>query len=187
MFHRSRLAIVIAAVSLITACSGGISESDITHAINEKISTDKTCLSLADNNIQSWPMRVRRSVGFMKAEPLHPILSAMQAAQYLQIVTEPGNALSAPIDVITPTEDAKRWWDVKTGFCVGTKAVADIGEWTDPGKESAIPIQVKYTWHLIDVPSWAKREEFKNIQGMVTPVQGMDILQKTNKGWKVVS
>ncbi len=73
------------------------------------------------------------------AEPMHPILAAMRAAQYLQIVMEPGNALSVPIDEITPTEKAREWWDVKTGYCVGTKAVADIGEWTEPGKESATP------------------------------------------------
>jgi len=185
--HWSRLAIAIAAASVITSCFGGISKSDITHAINEEIGKQKTCFSLTDNNVRSWPVRVRRPVGFMtgQAEPMHPILAAMRTAQYLQIIMEPGNALSVPIDEITPTEKARGWWDVKTGFCVGTKAVADIGEWTEPGKESATPIKVKYTWHLIDVPSWAKRAEFKNIEGMVTPVQDMVILQKTNKGWKV--
>jgi hypothetical protein len=35
------------------------------------------------------------------------------------------------------------------------------------------------------VPSLAKRAEFKNVPGIVTPVADMKILQKTNKGWKV--
>jgi len=179
MSHRSRLSIAIAVASLVTACSGGISKSDITRAINEEIGKEKTCFSLTDNNIRSWPLRVQRP----EFQELDPILFAMNAARYLQVVTEKGNVFRPTIDVITLTEEAKRWWDVKSGFCVGSKAVADIVEWTEPGQVPAI--QVKYTWHLISVPSWAKRAEFKNIPGLATPVATMAILQKTNKGWRV--
>ena len=91
---------------------------------------------------------------------------------------------SEEVHSITPTEQAKGWWVVPDGSCVGTKAVADIQRWTEPGKDSGEPIKVKYTWHLADVPSWANRPEFKNIEGMATPVKATAELQKTNNGWK---
>ena len=145
---------------------------------------------LLQKKAPDWPMRVRRQMGLMSGGQLDPILTAMQAAGYLQITQEiqrEGFALMpVTVDVITPTETAKGWWDVQEGFCVGTRAVADVQEWTEPGKDSGVPLQVSFTWHLTDVPSWANRAEFKDIQGMTTPVEGMTILQKTNKGWKAV-
>jgi hypothetical protein len=89
------------------------------------------------------------------------------------------------VDIIMPTEEAKTWWDIQDGFCVGTKGVAEVQEWTEPGDAGGVQmIQVKYTWRLKDVPSWAKGPEFASIPGMATPIPGVAVLQKTNKGWK---
>jgi len=168
--------------SLAIACSSGPSKSQITAAIDEKIK-EKTCFALQKKDPPNWPMRVNR--GYQLVSKLNPILTAMKSAGYLQITQEPSqNYPGSLVDVITPTEAAKGWWDLQEGYCVGTKAVAEVKEWTEPGKESGSPIQVQFSWHLIDVPSWANRAEFNNIEGMSTPVEGAANLQKTNNGWK---
>ena len=177
------LAMAVWAVTVLNACSGDVSKRQITQAIDAELKKEKTCFTLAQKKLPSWPLRVQRPY---LDEGLNPILAAMRAAGYLQVRQQrEAFGYFGLIDVITPTEQAKGWWDVQTGFCVGTKAVADVQEWTEPGKQSGMPIQVKYTWHLTDVPSWAKRPEFGKIEGMVTPVPGGAILQKTNKGWTV--
>lgn len=72
-------------------------------------------------------------------------------------------------------------WVAQTSACdaplrlrVGSSAVTLID-----GTQSQ-----KYTWHLVDVPSWARRAEFKNVQGIGAPVPGHVILQKTSNGWR---
>ena len=189
--RRGALIIVLATMFPVTTYSSEVSKKEITEAINKQIGQQKSCFSLADNNIRSWPLRVQRPLAMLSesrggtGSPLDPILSAMKVAGYLKIVTVEPDSIELPFDVITPSEDAKRWWDTKDGFCVGRKAVADVQEWTVPGAGSGTPIQVNYTWHLIDVPSWAKRSEFNRIEGMQKPAASMTILMKTNKGWKV--
>jgi hypothetical protein len=181
--------LIVAAASVLTGCSGGPSKGQLANAINEVIK-EKVCFGLQDKGVPTWPLQVERPLGAMAEQPLDAILVAMQAAGYLKItqVTQKHRTgfivEDRKIDVITPTEKAKGWWDPQYGFCVGTKAVAEAEEWTDPTKNPVI--QVKYTWHLVDVPSWAKGPEFKNIPGMATPVSDTIQLQKTNKGWKAV-
>src|SRR6266581_3813833 len=154
--RRSVLIIAIATMFPITTYSSGVSRKEITDAINNKIRQQKSCFSLADNNIRSWPLRVQRPLAALSesrggtGSPLDPILPAMKVAGYLKIVTVEPESMELPFDVITPSEDAKRWWDIKAGFCVGRRAVADIQEWTLPGAASGTPIQVNYTWHLVD-------------------------------------
>src|SRR5665213_1594446 len=185
--------LIVAAASVLTGCSGGPSKGQMANAINEVIK-EKVSFSLEDKGVPTWPLQVERPSGAIEEQPLHPILVAMQAAGYLKITQETQKERlgfvieDKKIDVITPTEKAKGWWDPQYGFCVGTKAVADVQEWTEPGASGASgqPIQVKYTWHLTDVPSWAQRSEFKDIPGMTTPVPDTILLQKTNKGWKAV-
>lgn len=179
-----RLAVAVVAACALTGCPPAERQM-ITDAINEKIIKEKPCFALQEKTVPNWPMRIQRPMGAMSKKPLDPILAAMQAADYLQITQETQGFFPVTVDVITPTEKAKEWWDVQEGFCVGTKAVADAQEWTEPGN-SGVPIQVQFTWHLVDVPSWADRAEFKDIPGMTTPVQGITMLQKTNKGWKAV-
>jgi len=180
-----RLAVAVVAACALTGCPP---ERQITDAINEKIIKEKPCFAIQEKGVPNWPMRIQRPMGAMSEKPLDPILAAMQAADYLQITQATdvqGGFLPVTIDVIMPSEKAREWWNVQEGFCVGTKAVADVQEWTEPGN-SGVPIQVQFTWHLVDVPSWANRAEFKDIPGMTTPVQGSTMLQKTNKGWKSV-
>lgn len=180
-----RLAVAVVAACALTGCLPV--ERQITDAINETIK-EKTCFALQEKRVPNWPMKIQRPLGVMSEKPLDPILAAMSAAGFLQITQEiqQQGLFPVTVDVITPTEKAKGWWDVQEGFCVGTKAVADVQEWTEPGKDSGAPIQVQFTWHLVDVPSWANQAEFKDIPGMTTPVPGMKVLQKTNKGWKAV-
>lgn len=94
-----------------------------------------------------------------------------------------GPLLLQNIAVITPTVQAAEWWDRQEGWCVGKRAVADIQEWTLPGKDSGQPMQVKFTWKLVDVPAWAQRPEFESIPGMREPVEGEATLVRTSNGW----
>jgi|GEM_PF-311386 len=187
------MTIAIAAASVLAGCSHGISKGQLADAINEKLGEKKVCFAPEEKKMPAWPLRLDME-GMISDKPLDPILAEMQAAGYLHITQEPERYMfggSQPalrdVDVITPTEEVKGWWNVPDGFCVGTKGVADIQEWTLPGKDSGAPAQmteVKYTWHLTDVPKWAQRPEFKNIEGMATPVQDTAVLQMTNNGWK---
>ena len=185
------VSMVFGPLLILTACSGGVRESQVASAIDEEIK-EKTCLTLENKRVPDWPLRLNRPLGYQFAEGdrgLDPILAAMQRAGHLAITRESsrwtGFAWTPIVDVIMPTEEAKTWWDVQDGFCVGTKGVAEIQEWTEPGDAGGIQvIQVKYTWRLKDVPSWAKRPEFDSIPGMATPIPGVTVLQKTNKGWK---
>jgi hypothetical protein len=171
------LCVTTIALCMLAACSNSPSRGKITAALNKWIKA-KSCFALQEKKAPTWPIRVQRAYG-----PLDPLLAAMQAAGYLQITSQP-QGFGALIDVIKPTDQAKGWWDAQEGFCVGTKVVADVEEWTDYGKDSTVT-QVKFTWHLKDVPSWAKRSEFKDMPGMTKPVDDAAILQKTNNGWKV--
>lgn len=167
----------------------------------KKSGKGKVCFAFEDKKPPTWPVTssapslvdpspTARPMTITGDVPLDPILAAMQAAGYLQITSKPpdySNGENLSRDTITPTEQAKGWWNIPDGFCVGRKTVADIQEWTLPGKDFGAPGQmtmVKYTWHLTDVPSWAQRPEFKNIEGMATPVKATADLQMTNNGWK---
>ena len=181
----TRLRAVVASlfVSALAACASGPSKSELTRAIDE-VAREKVCFALQEKKVRDWPLRVNNPS--MGAEPdFGPVLSAMIAADYVEVT--PGtrvNLFGIPtIYLIMPTEEAKGWWSVEEGYCVGTRAVADLFEWTEPGKEGTV-IQAKFTWHLVDVPPWAKRAEFDSIVGMSTPGNGTALLQRTNNGWK---
>ena len=73
--------------------------------------------------------------------------------------------------------------DAKLGWCAGTRAVADLQDWTLPGEGAGQPIEVRFTWHLVDVPAWARRPEFDDVPGLQTPVPGVAVLQRTSTGW----
>lgn len=190
------MAIAIAATSALVGCSHGISKGELADAINESIGKEKVCFVFEDKNTPTWPVKIGEMGEPPSIEDPTGVLTAMQGAGYVNISREKepyktGNALNTieyyDVDVITLTEQAKGWWNVPDGFCVGRKAVADTQEWTLPGKDSGAPAQetkVKDTWHLTDVPSWAQRPEFKNIEGMATPVQNTARLWMTNNGWR---
>lgn len=185
---RTQMIAIIAGASMLatlalTGCSGGISKRELAGDINDEIKKEKVQFALQEKKAPSWPLRVQRPLGLMSEQKLDHILIAMQAAGYLKITQErePRGFNVLLVDVITPTEEAKKWWDIQNGFCVGTKTVAEVQEWTEPGAPSQ-RIQVKYTWRLTDVPSWAKRPEFDTIPGMSTPVAKGPLLYKTSNG-----
>jgi hypothetical protein len=186
---RMLIAGTLAWTTLSAAGCGGGEKGRIAAGINEAIKGEKTAFALQEKKMPEWPVRIRRSRGLSGESTLDPVLAAMEAAGYLKITQTGGESFGfggfgSPIDVVAPTDEAKKWWDVQDGFVVGRREVVDVEEWTEPGAEPAGAIQAKYTWHLTDVPSWAKRSEFKNIPGMSTPVEETMLLVKTNKGWK---
>jgi hypothetical protein len=166
-------------IPILAGCSHGPSKRQLAAAIDDAIK-QQSCFALRDKSPKQWPIRVSRDFD----NRTDPIVAAMQRAGYVDVRHQ--SQYFESIDVIDASDEARKWWDAQNGFCVGTKTVADVQEWTLPGEQSEIPIEVTYTWHLTDVPSWAKRSEFYEIEGMKTPVKATAVLRKTSNGWRVV-
>lgn len=79
---------------------------------------------------------------------------------------------------------AKYWG--QGGFCVGRPEVVEVQKWTTPADlGGATSTQITYTWHLTDVPGWARNPAFANIQGMAKPAEDGAVAVQTNNGWEV--
>lgn len=168
----------------VAACSGnGPSKGDLTRTLDAKLG-QQVCFRILDTGTPvSWPLKLGEGGLF---GTLPPFLGAMERAGYVQVqhtTEQRGPLLVQNVAVVTPTPQAAKWWDPERGWCVGKRVVADVLEWTEPGKESGSPVEVKYTWKLTDVPAWAQRPEFAGIAGLKDPVPATAVVHRTNNGW----
>lgn len=174
----------VTATAGVVSCSDEPSKGDITRALNASLGQQAVCFAPEDmSKPETWPLRLNDMNGI---EPLPVVLLDMAKAGYVRIEharSPQGSLFANTVAVITPTEQAKAWWDPKQGWCVGKGAVADVQEWTLPGKEAGQPMQVQFTWHLVDVPAWARRPEFDDIPGMKEPVPSVTTVARTSNGW----
>lgn len=183
ILRRCTTAAALLALAL-AACSGdGPSKGDLTRAIDAKLG-EQVCFHILDTGTPvSWPLKLSEG-GLFGGLPT--FLVSMERAGYVQVQhtqRDIGFLQHENIAVITPTPQAEKWWDPERGWCVGKTVVADVLEWTEPGKDSGSPVQVKYTWKLTDVPAWARRPEFADISGLKNPVPATAVVRKTNNGW----
>lgn len=172
---------------LLAACGDGPSESRFTAAIDKSLEDRFECMNIQGGGRVNWPMRLSRG-GFGQSRP-HPILLAMRQEGHLTIESQrQGSGLTVRIvDVITPTDEAKKWWDEKRGFCIGRRGVDSIVRWTEPGQGTGTPVTVDYRWKLKDVPQWARGPAFQRFPGMSAPVEARTSLIKASDGWRVGS
>ena len=159
------------------------SKSNLTRALDANIG-QPVCFHIVDTDTPvSWPLKLGEGGLF---GTLPPFLGAMERAGYVRVqhtMEQQGPLLIQNIAIVTPTPQAAKWWDSERGWCVGKRTVADVLEWTEPGKETGSPVQVKYTWKLSDVATWALRPEFAGISGLKDPVPATATVRKTNNGW----
>lgn len=166
----------------LAGCGDGPNESRLSAAIDKSLEGRTECMSIQGGGPVNWPMRLNRS-----GEQAHPILVAMQRAGYLKITSEQQGRgfITRTVDVIEPTAEAKTWWDNVKGFCVGRRGVDRVVRWTEPGAGPGTPVMAVYQWKLKDVPKWAQRAEFSQIEGMSKPVDAETVVIKTSDGWRV--
>lgn len=184
-------AALVLCASLLGCSQQQLDRTTIAHAIDRKLAAEPIshdCVMIAGVGEINWPMKAE----ITKATQWpNPILEAMRNAGYLTFDTRSeglSGLLQGPnVVVITPTEQAKAWYDPQRGFCIGDVAVADVTKWTAPGQASGTPVDASFTWKLTNVPSWAKRPEFATIPGMTTPRDGIAHLIKTNDGWQATT
>lgn len=177
--------LLVAGVALVLTGCG--EKGDFEKAINAKISKSKLCYSLQDNGIvfnKGFPIRVNhgyRSAGYSASDE---ILKGLANQGLLDVSQQPNGFGS--IDVLEVTDKGQQieFWDRKNGACVGRRAVDEIKEWTEPGKNGPQVVRVSYTWKLVDVPGWVDKKAFASVKGMNEPEDGTINLVKTSNGWK---
>ena len=168
------------------ACSDQPSKADIRKAVDATLG-QRSCFNLADmSKPVSWPRKLVEGGLFGGQATLPPFIANMEKAGYVRVehtMEQQGRLLLQNFAVITLTVQAAGWWDSQQGWCVGKRAVAEIQEWTLPGKDSGQPMRVRFTWKLVDVPAWAQRREFEGIPGIAEPVESEALLTRTSNGW----
>lgn len=173
-----------------SGCARGPSKADLTRAVDEAI-RERICFTTETKGVPEWPLIAGESNALSLLNnrvSVHPIVYAMREAGYVAVTPErskvsymSGQATGRYF--VAPTEEAKAFWTADEGFCVGTRAVADVQEWTEPTAEGAA-VEVKFTVLLVDVPEWARHAAFDSFPAMKVPVRGTAMVHKTNNGWK---
>ncbi|WP_109479914.1 hypothetical protein [Paraburkholderia sp. C35] len=183
------LVVIGMASAVLAGCSSGPSKGDLKDGLAEffKAKPQDVCWNVENSAAVQWPIRIALQ-GMDKGQIA--ILNGVKASGVADITEAPNvTAFGTMGTVLTITltekgKDAKAW-DPQKGFCVGTKQVKDVTEFTEPGKDGENVTDVKFTWQLDDLPSWVDRSKFPAIVGMTEPVADETLMQKTNNGWRV--
>ena len=172
---------VVALLGPLYACGG--TRGAIADAIDAELAKEQVCYAHGEmGGKPAWPILVGRPFMDMLGNgEMDPVLAAMQSAGYVTVKTSE-RGFEGRADQITPNDDARKWWNDSTGWCVGRKAIVAVKEWAPPEGEL---LQVSYTWKLVDVPRWARHDSFKGIEGMSAPADDETIVRKTSNGWRV--
>lgn len=170
------------------ACSrDGLSKGALSEQINASLEKDGPVC---------WPLNQQRAADvkfpfFEKTLPafaggLDPIIAGLVEGGYLSATPHRQTFGSGSLyDLTAKGKDAKVW-DPEHGFCVGTKELDEVVDWTVPGEGGQQATRINYTWKVSKRPSWVDDELFSRVPGIPKSEAGFAIAQKTNKGWKVV-
>jgi len=172
----------------LSGCSGGPSKGDLKDGLADyfKAKPQEACWNVQNSQAVQWPIRIplqgmeKDQVAILNGLKSSGIASIAEAPQVL-----PGGAMGTvlTISLTDKGKDAKAW-DAQKGFCVGTRQVQEVTEFTVPGKDTEGLTDVKFTWQYTDLPGWVDRDKFKLV-GMAAPVPDEAVMQKTNNGWRV--
>ncbi|MEB5487985.1 hypothetical protein QMA69_26525 [Burkholderia pseudomallei] len=180
-------ALVVVAAAL-AGCSGGPSKGDLKDGLAQyfKDKPQAVCWNVENSAAVQWPLRVPMQ-GMTKDQ-----LGVLDGLNREGIATvQEGLAQQGFTNVtvltinLTDKGKSANAWDPQKGFCVGTKAVDQVTEFTIPNKDSEGTSEVKFTWKLDDVPSWVERDKFPKLPGMTASVNDEAVMAKTNNGWRV--
>lgn len=181
------IAALLASVAL-AGCSGGPSKGDLKDGLAQffKDKPQPVCWSVQNGAAVQWPIRVPTQ-GMTEDQ-----LGILDGVNREGIATvEKGMAqqgfMNVAVFTITLTDKGKsaNAWDPAKGFCVGTKTVDEVVEFTVPSKDSEGTSDVKFSWKIADVPSWVDRDKFPKLPGMMASVNDEAMMAKTNNGWRV--
>lgn len=168
----------MAGATLVLAGCG--EKGDFEKAINAKIGQTKYCYSLGDNNT-SFPIRIAKPRFDQTGTGTNSVILDGFVEQGMMVFEQGYDS-----NVLGITDEGKtaNVWSTKDGACVGRRAVDEIKEWTEPGKNGPQVVRVSYTWKIVDVPSWLDKKAFASVKGMNEPADGAMNLVKTSNGWK---
>lgn len=180
-------ALVVVAATL-AGCSGGPSKGDLKDGLAQffKDKPQAVCWNVANSAAVQWPIRIPS--GGMTKEQVG-ILDGLNregiATVQLGLVQQGFANVSAFTINLTDKGRSAGAWDPQKGFCVGTKTVDEVTEFTVPNKDNEGMSDVKFTWKIDDVPSWVERDKFPKLPGMTVFVNDEAVMAKTNNGWRV--
>jgi hypothetical protein len=180
---------LIAMAAALTGCSGGPSKGDLKDGLAAyfKEKPQQACWNIENSQAVQWPIRI--PIAGMDKTQLG-ILDGVNRSGIATVTSAPvqeGDGVTVMALTITLTDKGKdaKAWDPKKGFCVGTREVQDVNEFTVPNKDTEGMTDVKFTWRYDDLPSWVDRDKFPKLPGMTAPVNDEAMMQKTNNGWRV--
>lgn len=186
--HGVALGVTLLVAAALTGCSGGPSKGDLKDGLVQeyKDHPQSVCWNVENSANVQWPIRIPTQ-GMSKDQVaiLDGLNRAGIATVSAQLVQEGFMNVSVYTINLTDKGRSAGAWDPQKGFCVGTKTVDEVTEFTIPSKDSDGASDVKYTWKLDDLPSWVDRDKFASIPGMTSSVQADELMMKTNNGWRV--
>lgn len=180
-------ALIVVAATLV-GCSGGPSKGDLKDGLAQyfKDKPQAVCWNVQNSAAVQWPIRIP-SEGMTKEQV--GILDGLNregiATVQLGLVQQGFANVSAFTINLTDKGRSAGAWDPQKGFCVGTKTVDEVTEFTVPNKDNEGMSDVKFTWKIDDVPSWVERDKFPKLPGMTVFVNDEAVMAKTNNGWRV--
>lgn len=187
--HGVALGVTLLVAAALTGCSGGPSKGDLKEGLAAfyQAKPQAACWNVVNSANVTWPIRVPMN-GMDKTQL--GILDGVNRSGIATVtsgVTQGDGGLPIMALTVTLTDKGKSAgaWDAQKGFCVGTRQVQDVTEFTVPNKDNEGMTDVKFTWHYDDLPSWVERDKFPKLDGMAAPVNDEAVMAKTNNGWRV--
>ncbi|WP_155288294.1 hypothetical protein [Ralstonia solanacearum] len=179
---------LVAAAAVLAGCSSGPSKGDLKDGLAQffKDKPQTVCWNIENSAAVQWPIQIP-SEGMTKEQV--GILDGLNregiATVQLGLVQQGFMNVSAFTINLTDKGRSAGAWDPQKGFCVGTKTVDEVTEFTVPNKDNDGMSDVKFTWKIDDVPSWVERDKFPKLPGMTASVNDEAMMAKTNNGWRV--
>lgn len=176
---------------LASGCGDGLTKGRAEAALEASFGRQDACWTPTDIDNRRFPLQV----DFDSSERNgNAILGALAQAGLVTLsgkrVPANSNGLLGRQAMVIDLTDAGRnaeAWHPRNGFCVGTKVVDDVAQWTEPTRGTDAQLsRVFYTWRIDQVPAWARDPAFATLQGMTEPVEATVTLRKLNDGWTVV-
>lgn len=174
-----------------TGCGDGLTQGKAAAALEKSFPSQGVCWATSDMANTRFPLRVNFDSSQRDGNAILGALaqSGLVSLSNKQVVENPNGLLGHHVMQLDLTDAGRQAeaWDERHGFCIGTKVVDDVLQWTEPTRASDVQeSRVSYTWRIKAVPTWARAPAFRALQGMDEPVEATATLRKMNDGWAVV-
>ncbi len=189
--HVVRVAVASCFAVLGTGCGDGLTKGRAAAALENSFPTQGVCWATSDMANTRFPLRVNFDSSQRDGNAILGALaqSGLVSLSNKHVVGNPNGLLGHPVMLVELTDAGRQAeaWHEQHGFCIGTKVVDDVLQWTEPTRASDVQVsRVSYTWRITGVPAWARAPAFHALRGMDEPVEATATLRKMNDGWAVV-